>query len=89
MTHLIYENQQYNKSYNKRTAAKCIFMAKLKILSYIIEINHFVLTSIVPTLSNPCDLPTNASHIFHLHVWFYLVVLLYYVLHDNKYEANK
>ena len=51
----------------KSTATKLIFMAKLKILSYIIEINHFVLTSIVSTLSNPCDLHTYASHLFLFH----------------------
>ena len=60
-TTLVQPFQQINKSYKKSTATECIFIAKLIILSFMFEINHFVLTSIVSTLSNPCDLPTNAK----------------------------
>ena len=40
------------------------------------EINHFVLTSIVPTLSNPCDLPTNAKLYVISLVFFFILAFM-------------
>ena len=40
------------------------------------EINLFVLTSIVSTLSNPCDLPTNAKLSVKSLVFFFILAFM-------------